>query len=138
MSIENVFGVLGLIGVGGIIQAVVSYAIAKRRKKYDGSQEFKEKRYKAILLLCYAYLHYDEENITLIIHRPDLKSKEHLSCELKVEWINMSLYASDEVILKMKQFIAGQSENEFTEMILQMRKDLYGVKSKLSPVDFAR
>ena len=67
----------------------------------------------------------------LIIQRPDIKSREALYNELKAEWTNMVLYASDKVILSMKRFLESSGKTTFNEMVLAMRKDLYGIRTRL-------
>lgn len=136
MNAEQVLAVLGLIGIGGIIQALVSYIIGSRKKKSDAKQELKETRYKAILLLCYAFVNYEREKTTLVINRPNITSKDELLNELNVEWVNMSLYASDNVILKMKQLLEKQTHDCYNALIVEMRRDLYSVKSKLTTETF--
>ena len=136
MSIEQILAALGLIGIGSVIPALVSFIIASRKKKSDAKQELKEKRYKAILLLCYAFVNYGREQTKLVINRPNITSKEELLNELTAEWVNMSLYASDDVISKMKKLLEIQTENEYNALIIQMRRDLYSVKTKLTPETF--
>lgn len=136
MTIEQILAVLGLIGIGGIIQAIVSYFISSRIKKSDAKQELKEKRYKAILLLCYAFVNYEREHTNLVINRPKITSKEELLNELTAEWVNMSLYASDGVISKMKRLLEKQAKDEYNSLIIEMRKDLYNVNTRLTSDTF--
>ncbi len=133
MNIEQILAILGAIGISGIIPAIVAYFISSRKKKTDAKQELKEKRYKSILLLCYAFINYEKEHTRLIINRPNITSKEALYNELEAEWVNMSLYASDEVIKKMKELLKSKNQSSFNALIITMRKDLYGLKSKLNP-----
>ncbi len=136
MSIEQIIAALGLIGIGGIIQSLISYFINSRKVKDDSKQATKEKRYKAIILLSYAFVNYEKEKTKLIINRPNIQSKEELFNELNAEWVNMSLYASDGVILKMKNLLESNSTEDYNILILEMRKDLYSVKTKLGADDF--
>lgn len=136
MSIEQILAILGAIGISGVIPAIVAYIISSRKKKADAKQELKEKRYKAILLLCYAFVNYEREQTRIIIKRPNITSKKELLNELEAEWVNMSLYASDNVIKMMKEFLKIKNLAAFNSLIITMRKDLYGLKSKLSPEIF--
>ena len=97
MTIEQIIAALRLIGIGGIIQSLISFFINSRKAKDDSKLATKEKRYKAIILLSYAFVNYEKEKSTLLINRPNIKSKEELFNELNAEWVNMSLYASDGV-----------------------------------------
>ena len=136
MTIEHILSALGLIGIGSIISAIVSYFIGGKKKKSDAKQELKEERYKAVLLLCYAFVYYEREHTTLIINRPNINSKDLLLNELTAEWVNMSLYASDNVILRMKSLIEEQTVVAYNTLIVEMRKDLYSVKTVLTADSF--
>ena len=120
MTIEQILAVFGLIGIGSIIPALISFFFGLRKTKHDSKQELKEKRYKAILLLCYTFINYEKESMKLKIQRPDINSKEELLNELTTEWVNMSLYASDGVILKMKNLLENQTKkaHEFVSQAL--------------------
>lgn len=49
--------------------------------------------------MCYALVNYDKEKTTLIINRPDIDSLDRLKNEIFVEFKNMSLFGSDNVII---------------------------------------
>jgi len=131
MTASEIISLIGLIGIGGILKSLFDMFIDKRKIKSEKKQEFKETRYKAIILFCHAHINYEMEERSLAVHRPDIKSKEDLFDELKVEWMNMALYASDKVILAMKKFIETSNRTTFNELVLAMRKDLYGIRTKL-------
>lgn len=105
------------------------FFLADKKRKAENKHKLKEDRYKAIILLCYALINYEKESTTLIIQRPDINTKERLISELNAEWINMVLYASDKVILAMKKFLKLENKSSFNQLILTMRKDLYGIKT---------
>jgi len=132
MTTQEIISAIGLIGLGGLLKGVLDFFIADRRRKSETKHQFKETRYKAIILLCYTYVNFEREGTTLIVQRPDINSKERLYNELNAEWINITLYASDKVLLSMKKFLESNNESEFNEMILAMRKDLYGIKTKIT------
>jgi hypothetical protein len=54
MSTDQLLLVIGLIGIGGIITAIVNHIINLKKSKQDSKNALKETRYKAILLLCFA------------------------------------------------------------------------------------
>ncbi|MGS2763767.1 hypothetical protein [Sinomicrobium sp. M5D2P9] len=131
MTTQDIISAIGLIGIGGLIKGLFDFFIAERKRKSETKHQFKEIRYKAIILLCYAYVNFDEEGTNLIVQRPDINSRERLFNELNAEWINMTLYASDKVLLAMKKFLESLNPPEFNELILTMRKDLYGIKTSI-------
>jgi hypothetical protein len=138
MITDEVLKAVGLIGLGGLLKSLVDFAIASTKAKHDSRHAFKEVRYKAIILLCYALVYYDREETKLIVNRPDIRSAESLKNELHVEFINMSLYGSDSVIFKMKDFLENPNKQALANLALAMRKDLYGIRTGLkeSHLDF--
>lgn len=136
MTLDQIITAIGLVGLGGLLKSGFDFLISKRKSKHDSKQSFKETRYKAVILLCYASVYYNREQLTLIINRPDITSKDRLSNELKAEFLNMSLYASDAVIEAMKKFISNDNSKALSNLALSMRKDLYGVKTKFEKNKF--
>jgi len=125
---NEIIPILSLLGIGGIVGAFFN-SIWERNKAISlQKQQYKETRYKAIILLMYGYLEYKDESDFLIIHRPDLNSKEKLFLELKTEWNNMIIYASDEVLLKSYAFLNKPSHENYKKFAIAMRKDLWGGK----------
>jgi hypothetical protein len=126
--IKEIITVLSLLGLGGVVGAFFN-SIWERNKTISlQKQQYKETRYKAIILLMYGFLEYKDESAFLIIHRPDLNSKEKLFLELKTEWNNMILYASDGVLLKSHAFLNKPSHENYKKLAIEMRKDLWGGK----------
>ena len=83
----------------------------------------------------HALVNYDKEKHRLLALSSDIKSQEVLFDEACTEWINMTLYASDRVMLAMKRFLETTNQITFNDTILAMRKDLYGIKTKLRTED---
>lgn len=131
MTAEQILTALGLVGFGGLLKSLFDFFIASRKAKQDSKHTLKETRYKAIILLCYALVNYDREKTTLVINRPDITSIDRLRNEVHAEFINMSLFGSDKVILEMKQFLLKQNNQTLNDLALAMRKDLYGIRTNL-------
>lgn len=131
MTIEQIFTAIGLVGFGGLLKSFFDYLIASKKAKQDSKHLLKETRYKTIVLLCYALVYYDREKTTLVINRPDITSIDRLRNEVHAEFINMSLFASDDVIHKMKAFIKNQNNMSLNDLAISMRKDLYGIRTSL-------
>lgn len=68
----------------------------------------------------------------------DFKSHEQLIDEIKAEWHNAILFASDEVLEDLHAFIKEPSAKLFKKSALSMRKDLWGGKlsAKLESLEF--
>ena len=131
MTTEQILTAIGLVGFGGLLKSLFDFLIASRKAKHDSKHALKETRYKAIILLCYALVNYDKEKTMLLINRPDINSIDRLRNEIHAEFINMSLFGSDNVILEMKQFLLKQNSQTLNDLALAMRKDLYGIKTSL-------
>lgn len=68
-------------------------------------------------------------------HGRDFASVGELSDEIEAERNNMILFATDEVINSLKRFLQNPTNQTFNETALQMRKDLYNLKTKLNTAD---
>ena len=136
MTTEQILTGIGLIGFGGLLKSSFDFLIATKKAKQDAKQNTKETRYKSIILICYALTNYEREKTTIVINRPDITSIERLKNEVYAEFINMSLFASDKVIIKMKQFILEQNNQALNELAIAMRKDLYGIWTSLKSNNF--
>jgi hypothetical protein len=132
MSTDQILTGIGLVGIGGLLKSLFDFLVASRKLKNDAKQSTKEIRYKAIILMCYALVNYDKEKTTLIINRPDIDSIDRLKNEISVEFINMSLFGSDNVIIAMKKFISEPDVIALNNLAIAMRKDLYGIRTKLN------
>lgn len=131
MTTDQILTAVGLIGFGGLLKSSFDFLIASRKAKQDSKHSLKEIRYKTIILLCYAIVYYDREKTTIIISRPDIDSIDRLRNEVHAEFINMSLFGSDNVILEMKNFIIQQNGQALNNLAIAMRKDLYGIRTNL-------
>ena len=135
MIIKDIVSVIGLIGIGGLLKSVFDFLIENQNRKSQSKHEFKQTRYKTIILLCFTFLYYDREKPNLLIHRPDLKSKDDLYNEMFAEWNNMTLYASDKVIYAFREYLKKSNQEMYNKLIICMRKDLYGIRTKLKSND---
>lgn len=126
---------LALLGIGAIINSLVIYSLNVKKRKREANQDFKEKRYKAILILAYSRVFYSISANSLKLHRPDIASWDKLQEELFLEWQNMLLYANDAVIIAMRDFLQKTDFETLSVLCIEMRKDLYGLKTKLKPTD---
>lgn len=107
----------------------------EQKTKIQSQHEFKQIRYKAIILLMYASLDFEKHSVTLLKNNRDFKDRSELEDELKTEWTNMTLYATDQVILAMKDFLKNPDMDTYLATTYAMRKDLYNIKTKLKVSD---
>lgn len=135
MLYQNIISAIGLIGIGAIVQSIISFSLKKREVKSQTQHEFKNVRYKAIILLANALLDFEKHNPELQLQGRNFSGRDDLLEELKVERNNMILFASDQVILALNAYIKNPNEEKFYNLALTMRKDLYGLATKLQPVN---
>ncbi|HBO84332.1 MAG: hypothetical protein A2073_05690 [Deltaproteobacteria bacterium GWC2_42_11] len=129
MNLENVFTILGLLGLGGLLGTYFRILWERKNSALLQKQEFKETRYKCIILLLLSHLDFDKNKPMLHQHgRSYINRIEDLQDELKLEWNNMILFASDEVLSRMREFIENPSQENFQKTAVAMRKDLWGGK----------
>src|SRR3989304_8024816 len=101
---EEIIAVLGIVGIGGIIATSLTYVYEKRKQIKFSEQEEKEKRYKALAIQMRIVV--EPENLKYVKHiRPDLVTIEDWKNEVRAEWFNLLLFASDDVVKALKQFI---------------------------------
>lgn len=124
---EIILGFLGLIGLGGIITAVMG----KQTELAFKVLENKERRYKSCLL--YMDVYFKPKNIKYLSSRQtDISTATDVLEYLRAEYHEMMLYASKEVILNVKSFIETPTKDNFFQVVLAMRKDLWTKKSDLA------
>lgn len=111
----------------------------KAKKENEKRQEFKDVRYKAIIILMFSALNFDKNKPMLHSHgRTSLNTIDDLVDELDAEWKNMILYANDNVVKAMGAFVQAPSLENFWSTTIEMRKDLYGIKTHLEKSDFQK
>ena len=136
MNIENVSTILGLLGLGGLLGTYFRILLERKNTAQLQKQEYKEVRYKCIMILAMSLL--DFERNKYLLHqnnREYIKTPKDLVAELKIEWNNMILFASDEVLSTMHEFIENPSQDSFRIFALAMRKDLWGGKISLKNIE---
>ena len=128
--IQTIFTALTLLGVGGIVGGYITYLLDKKKEREFKVLEQKEKRYKSCLLYMDAF--FEPKNIKYLSSRqPDIDNAEDVIEYLKMEYNEMMLYASKEVILSVKAFIENPAHEKFLRTILTMRQDLSKMKNDL-------
>lgn len=129
MNLESIVSVLTLLGIGGICGNFFRILWERKNTAILQKQEFMEKRYKAIVLLMLSCLDFEKEKIHLHESgRQYIKSLNDLKDELRMEWNNMILFASEDVLVKTHAFLQHPSQESYQKVALAMRCDLWGGK----------
>jgi len=126
---ENILTVLGLLGVGTIIGSFFTKRWERSNTIKLQQQDFKFSRYKVIILLMYSALDFQKEKHNLKKHNRDFDTIEQLLDELKAEWHNMILFASDHALKTTHEFINSPDSKNFYRAASALRKDLWGSKT---------
>jgi len=132
MAYEEILAILGALGVGTLIATSLTYIFEKRKQIRFSEQTEKEKRYKAMVLHMKVLLKPDDLKY-MKLHRPDLKNMEDVKNEVETEWFNCLLFASDDVLRELKDFILKPNNTTYARTVIAMRKDLCNKKTTLKP-----
>lgn len=121
--IQTILSALTLLGLGGILGGYITYLLDKKKEREFKVLEQKEKRYKSCLLYMDAF--FEPKNIKYLSSRqPDIDDATDVIEYLKMEYHEMMLYASKDVIFSVKSFIENPTRDNFLKTILTMRQDL--------------
>lgn len=127
---EIVISVLSIVGTASIITACLTYVFDKRKKIAFREQEYKEMRYKAMVLHMKCLLKPTDLKY-MQLQRPDIASMEDVKNEVETEWYNSLLFASDDVIKSLKEFILKPNNLTYAKTVFAMRKDCWNKKTNL-------
>ncbi len=123
-------------GLGGVIAIFIKSFLDQNQQVRLQEFDFKQTRYKCIVILMQARLTWQENKEQLQRHRPDLPTLDHLKSELNIELMNGLLFASDEVITALSSFIEEPTFSTYVTTAFAMRKDLYKKSSKFNEDTF--
>ncbi|HEV2355505.1 MAG TPA: hypothetical protein VGR89_14750 [Puia sp.] len=122
-------------GMGTVLGTYLKIRWERSNSAQLQKQEYKTTRYKAISLLMYSLLDFDKNKPMLQKHGRHFADAGDLVDELKTEWNNMLLYASDEALKAVQDFIKKPGQESFRRGALAIRKDLWGGKVSLKIED---
>lgn len=118
--------ILSGLGIGGILGVFLKSLLDKQHHKFSKVFEYKEARYKAIMILMWVSLNPTEYELgQLRKHRPDIKSIEELDRELYFEYHNAMLFASDKVLAAFNIFLHKKDISTWKLIVRAMKRDLY-------------
>jgi hypothetical protein len=124
--IETVTLALSALGIGGLLGVIAKSFFDKQHHKFSKVFEYKEARYKAIMILMWIAMNPSEYELAqLSKHRPDIKSAKELDRELSLEYHNAMLFAPDEVLETLKIFMEKKDLASWKKIARAMKKDLY-------------
>ncbi|HYR21492.1 MAG TPA: hypothetical protein VEP30_01030 [Chthoniobacterales bacterium] len=120
---QTIISALTLLGVGGVVGGYITYLLDKKKAREFKVLEQKERRYRSCILYMDAF--FEPKNIKYLASRqPDIDEAKDVIEYLKMEFYEMTLYASKDVIFAVKSFIENPGRENFLKTILVMRRDL--------------
>jgi len=131
LSLEGIVSFVSAIGIGGIAGAYLQLRFQHQKDIKEDIHQLKRQRYGAILIQMLTVLDPAHGLSKTQQFRPDLKNIEDFKEEVKVEMLNGVLYASDEVIKAMAEFVNNPTYPSYIKTASAMRKDLWGRKTKI-------
>jgi len=131
LSLESIISVVSAIGIGGIAGAYLQLHFQHQKEIKEDIHQLKRQRYGAILIQMLTILDPSHGLSKTQQFRPDLKNIEDFKEEVKIEMLNGVLYASDEVVKAMAEFINNPSYPLYIKTAAAMRKDLWNRRTKI-------
>ena len=143
MDIQTIISTLGLIGIGGIVGGYLQHRWNMSSETELRTRTINEDKYHSILIFMRCILK-PENAKQFDINDPNMQKlkdknemKEYVKNKLTEFYYNSMLYASDDVLRKMKKFIDTNSESNFIETAIAMRKDLWkNGRTEINTIDF--
>ena len=135
MDSQTIGSALGLLGMGGLISSYLTILWQRQSAFQQKQEECKFTRYKATTVLMFGYLQGQSSIKHLNQYGRSFQSTKEILEEVKTEWLNMILFASDGVMEGLQEFIRSPSDETYFRAALAMRADLRGGRMKFTPSD---
>ena len=131
-TFELIISVLTALGLGGIFGTYFQSRFQHQKEIKEDIHNLKRQRYGAILIQMLTILDPEHGLSKTQKFRPDLKNIEDFKEEVKIEMLNSVLFANDNVIKAMAEFIRNPNHAAYIKTVVSMRKDLWGKKTKIT------
>lgn len=131
-TVGIVVSVIATLGVGGIAGAFVQAFLQQRRYVRTREQNFKQTRYLAILILMLTQLDPETGLEKTKQFRHDLNNVDDVKKEIETEFLHSFVFAGDDVIYSLSEFIKNPNRSSFIKVAVAMRRDLWGKKTRVT------
>lgn len=132
MTIEVAISLLTAIGLGSILGAFFQSRFEQQKQVKEQEHDLKHRRYSAILILLLTKLDPKKGLVKTRAIRPDLQNLADIEKEIETEFLNSILFASDDVIRALADFIQNPNHSSYIKVATAMRKDLWGKKTSIN------
>ncbi len=102
-----------------------------RKEVEEDIHQLKRKRYTSILILMLTILDPQRGLTKIQEFRNDLKDMEDVKEEVKTEMLNSIMFANDDVIKAMAEFVKSPNDAAYIKAASSMRNDLWGKRTKV-------
>jgi hypothetical protein len=124
---------MGAAGIGGIVGAYFQSFFSRKREIFLKLNSINEERYQNLLYHMNIIL--NPENVRFMNHSDpssgkQFNQKDHLDF-VKAEYLQSILYAPDNVVNALKNFLKKPNEDNFINTAMKMRISLWNKKTKL-------
>jgi len=130
-AIGVIVSIIAAMGIGGIVGAFVQASLQQRRYVRTREQNFKQTRYLAILILMLTQLDPKTGLEKVRQFRNDLKDLDDVKKEIETEFLHSFVFAGDEVIESLSDFIKTPDRDSFIKVAVAMRRDLWGKRTRV-------
>ena len=117
--LSTAISLITALGVGSLLGAFFQSRFEQQKHLNEQEHELKSRRYLCILILMLSKLEPKTGVPHLALHRPDLKGLDDLDAEIRMELFNAMLFASDDVIAAMAEFIASAGYPAYIDSMLR-------------------
>jgi len=124
----DVIQIIGALGIGGLITSYLTLLWKNRQQDERTRQDYKEQRYKCIIMLLHAQLNFERNVCHLNKYGYDITNKDDLVDLLEAELINSYLFASQGFISAFQEFLKCPNNEARLKVAKEMRKDLWKLK----------
>ncbi|MCL4457239.1 MAG: hypothetical protein M1147_06285 [Nitrospirae bacterium] len=128
-TLQIIISLLTAIGIGGILGAYFQSRFQRQKEISEDIHNLKRQRYGAILIQMLTILNPERGLSKAQAFRPDLKSVDDFREEVKTEILHSVLFADDEVIKSLVEFIRSPSHATYIKTVVSMRNDLWNKKT---------
>lgn len=120
--------IVGTLGLGGLISSCLTLLLTRRNEDKRRHQDYKETRYKCIIVLIHSRLNPERGLFKLNEQGRKMTSVKDIDDELEAELSSSYLYASDGFIAAFRAFRESPTPDNHLQVAREIRKDLWGLR----------
>jgi hypothetical protein len=135
--LSTVTSLILALGFGSILGAFFQSRFEHQKHLNEQEHELKSRRYMCILILMLTKLEPKTGIPHMALLRPDLRDLDDLDAEIRIELFNAMLFASDDVITAMVEFITSAGFPAYIRTVTAMRRDLWNKKTSIDEAALA-